>query len=109
MLPSESAICQSLRDTVDNISAIVPFLLGEVDSHGALSTELRRRALGGYYLVWSLHVAGSVRCLPFAQEAWIADRLMHIGSVFGIKQAFLFKQYRDLERAGRCDQNTPTC
>jgi len=109
MLPSESEICQSLQDTVDNICATVPFLLGEVDSHGALSAESRRRALGGYYLVWSLHVAGSVRCLPFAQEAWIADRLMHIGNVFGIKQAFLFKQYRDLERAGRCKQNTPTC
>jgi len=109
VLPSESEIYQSLQDTVDNICATVPFLLGEVDSHGALSTESRRRALGGYYLVWSLHVTGSVRCLPFTQEAWIADRLMHIGHVFGIKQAFLFKQYRVLECAGRYKQNTPTC
>lgn len=98
VLPSQSAICQSLQDTVDNICATVPFLLGEVDSDGTLSAESRRRALGGYYLVWSLHVVGSVRCLPFTQEAWIADRLMHIGNVLGIKQAFLFKQYRDLER-----------
>jgi len=106
-LPSKSEISHNLQDTVDNVCATVPFLLGEVDSHGALNTESRPRALGGYYLVWPLHVAGSVRCLSFAQEAWIANRLMHIGNVFGIKQAFVLKQYRELERAGRYKQATP--
>lgn len=84
-------------------------LLEEVDNHGALSTESRRRVLSGSYLVWSLHMAGSVACLPLAEEAWTGDRLMHVGNVFGMKQAFLLKRYRDIERAGRYEQDVFTC
>ena len=100
-LPSRYGIYQSLQDAVDNVCATVPFLLGEIDSKGALNTQSQGKAIGGYNQVWSLHVAGSVNCLSPAREAWISDRLLHIGNVFGIKQALVLRQYRETERAGR--------
>ena len=95
-LPSEYSIRKSLFDGVNNICAATPFLLEEIDSRGALNPESRRKALGAYYLTWALHVAGSVECIPSAQAAWISERLLCIGNVFGIKQALVL---RDDQRA----------
>ena len=100
-LGSESNICQDLLDTVDNICAGAPFLLGEIDDHGALNTHARSKAVGAYFLTMSLHLAGSVTCLSPTQEAWISNRLLYIGNVFGIKQALVLRAYRESERAGR--------
>lgn len=100
-LPSEHEILEGLRATVDDICATVPFMLEEIDEQGTLNAHSRTRAIGGYFLVRTLHVAGSVTYLSSAREAWILDRLTQIGYVFGIKQALALRDYRMSERAAR--------
>ena len=74
---------------VDDICASVPFLMGDVDVQGNLSRGSGGIALGGYYLLWPLHVASSTRIVGADQKAWIKGRLRHLGTVMGINQAHL--------------------
>lgn len=97
-LPSASSIKQDLLQMVDNICNFVPFMLGEVDERGALRAPGRGKAVGALFLMWLLHVAGSVSIMPQSQQDWIAGRLLHIGHSVGIQQALALKDFRDLQR-----------
>ncbi len=74
---------------VDDICASVPFLMGDIDVQGNLKRGSSGIALGGYYLLWPLHIASSVRIIGADQKAWIKGRLRHLGTVMGINQAHL--------------------
>ena len=93
-----SSINQDLLTVVDHICNMVPFMLGEVDSNGALNAPGRGKAVGGLFLMWILHVAGSVSIMPQSQQDWIAGRLVHIGQSVGIQQALALKDFRDFQR-----------
>lgn len=97
-LPSTSSINQDLLTMVDNICNTVPFMLGEVDHQGALNAPGRGKAVGALFLMWILHVAGSVSVIPQPQQDWIAGRLLHIGNAVGIQQALVLKDFRDFQR-----------
>ena len=96
-LPSVSSIHQDLLGMVDNICNMVPFMLGEVDPVGALSAPGRGKAVGAQFLMWALHVAGSVSVMPRPQRDWIAGRLLYIGHAVGIQQALALKDFRDFQ------------
>ena len=74
---------------VDDICASVPFLMGDIDVQGNINRGSSGVALGGYYLLWPLHVASSARIIGADQKAWIKGRLRHLGTVMGINQAHL--------------------
>lgn len=74
---------------VDDICASVPFLMGDIDAQGNLNRGSSGIALGGYYLLWPLHIASSARIIDADQKAWIKGRLRHLGTVMGINQAHL--------------------
>ena len=97
-LPSVSSINQDLLTTVDNICNMVPFMLGEIDQKGALNPPVRGKAFTAQFLMWTLHVAGSVPIMPQSQQDWIAGRLLHIGHAVGIQQALVLKDFRDFQR-----------
>ena len=90
----ESSIgVQSSNETIvkmiDDICASVPFLMGDIDVEGNLNRGSGGIALGGYYLLWPLHVASSTKTIGADQKAWIKGRLRHLGTVMGINQAHL--------------------
>ena len=97
-LPSTSIINQDLLEMVDNICNMVPFMLGEVDHKGSLNAPCRGKAVGAQFMMWVLHVAGSVSITPQSQKDWIAGRLLHIGHAVGIQQALVLKDFRDFQR-----------
>ncbi|KAG6994071.1 hypothetical protein G7Y79_00047g082970 [Physcia stellaris] len=97
-LPTESSIKQELQTMADNVCNNVPFMLSEVDQTGALNTSRRGKAIGAYFLIWALHVAGSVEILSRSQQDWIAGRLLHIGHVVGIQQALVLREFRTARR-----------
>ena len=97
-LPSVSRINQDLLTMVDNICNMAPFMLGEVNEKGALNAPGRGKAVGAVFLMWTLHVAGSVSIMPQSQQDWIAGRLLHIGHAVGIQQALVLKDFRDFQR-----------
>ena len=82
----------------DNVCNSVPFMLSEVDRTGALKPPGRGKAVGAYFLIWALHVAGSVEVLPRSQQDWIAGRLLHIGHVVGIQQALVLREFRTAQQ-----------
>lgn len=104
-LLSESSIKQELQKMVDYVCNNVPFMLGEVDQTGTLRTLGRGKAIGAYFLIWALHVAGSVEILPRSQQDWIAGRLLYIGHVFGIQQALILREFRNGQR--RANRSAP--
>ena len=80
---------ETIVKMVDDICASVPFLMGDIDVHGNLNRGSGGIALGGYYLLWPLHVASSAKIVGADQKAWIKGRLRHLGAVMGINQAHL--------------------
>ena len=80
---------EAIIKMVDDICASVPFLMGDIDVQGNLNGGSGGIALGGYYLLWPLHVASSARTIGADQKAWIKGRLRHLGTVMGINQAHL--------------------
>lgn len=97
-LPTESSIKQELQMMADNVCNNVPFMLSEVDRTGSLRSPGKGKAIGAYFLIWALHVAGSVEILPRSQQDWIAGRLLHIGHVVGIQQALILREFRTAQR-----------
>ena len=80
---------ETIIKMVDDICASVPFLTGDIDVQGNLNGGFHGIALGGYYLLWPLHVASSAKSIGADQKAWIKGRLRHLGMVMGINQAHL--------------------
>lgn len=80
---------ETIVKMVDDICASVPFLMGDIDVQGNLNRGSSGIALGGYSLLWPLHVASSARIIGADQKAWIKGRLRHLGTVMGINQAHL--------------------
>ena len=97
-LPSVSSINEDLQTMVDNLCNMVPFMLGEVDSKGALNAPGRGKAAGALFAMWILHIASSVTIMPRSQQDWITGRLLHIGHSVGIQQALVLKDFRDSQR-----------
>lgn len=79
----------TLVKMVDDICASVPFLMGDIDAQGNLKRGSGGIALGGYFLLWPLHIASSVKIISMEQREWIRGRLRHLGTVMGINQAHL--------------------
>ena len=93
----EYALHTTLLACVDDILACVPYLLGELDESGALNLGSHGKSIGAYYLLWPLHVAGTVTQALLQQVGrfwWIMDRLTQIGDMFGVKQAHVLRDYR---------------
>ncbi|KAL8672685.1 MAG: hypothetical protein Q9168_002869, partial [Polycauliona sp. 1 TL-2023] len=97
-LPAEESIRQESQHMADNICNNVPFVLGEVDTTGALKVGGRGKAIGPFMLIWALYVALSVESMPQSQRDWINGRLSYIGHVMGIQQAFVLRNLRASQR-----------
>lgn len=85
----------ALKDTVDEVCASVPYLLGHYqrDEKGGITPtteEPQSVALplpGGWVLVWPLFQAAMLRTTSQPQRDWIASVLRHIGLTMGLKLA----------------------
>lgn len=84
----------ALKETVDDVCASVPYLLGYYRRDGsgsiAQTQEPQSASLpipGGWLLVWPLFQAAMVRTTPRSQRDCIAEVLRHIGLTMGLKLA----------------------
>lgn len=89
VFPEPNTFQASMLQMINDICASVPFLLGDFDPQGSLQKGAGRMSLGGYFLVFALHVVGYVRIVKDDQLAWIKGRLKRVGYTMGIKQAHL--------------------
>jgi hypothetical protein len=76
-----------IENMVSNICASIPFMLGEVDSTGQPVPEDSRIALGGYLLIWPIHVARWSTEIGSEMEAWMLQKLEDIDQKMGIRLA----------------------
>ncbi|MCJ1225946.1 hypothetical protein MMC12_002595 [Toensbergia leucococca] len=101
----------TLQQLVSGICASVPYNMGyrpsmqqdpnTVFRHDAklpdcifnsADSDNAAQALGGYFLLWPLWIAGSVYCVPEVQRRWLRGRLASIGKRYGINQATLLSR-----------------
>lgn len=85
----------ALKETVDDVCASVPYLLGHLqrDVSGSITQSATNHLLGpdpipgGWVLVWPLFQAAMVRTTRRSQREYIAGVLRHIGLTMGLKLA----------------------
>ena len=78
-----------IENMVSGICSSVPFMLGEIDESGQFTDEKKSLPLGGYLLVWPLHVAMASTTVGSKTEAWIRETLNCIDRSLGIRLAGL--------------------
>ncbi len=91
-LPTPAVVRANVLTTVNDICASVPYLLGDIDTNGALrsfrSTAGDRGKLSNNIaLLWSLHKVCRVPNLEPGLKAWIIRVLERIGTVGEMRQA----------------------
>ena len=92
-LPSIAALHSSLNDTIADICASVPFLVGDVNASGALS-DTGTRIKGGHVLalIWALHMMCGIDGLEPGLRAWMLKILARMGTAGGVKQGLVLSQ-----------------
>ncbi|KAF1989742.1 hypothetical protein K402DRAFT_390714 [Aulographum hederae CBS 113979] len=86
--PLEMDHCKAtMRNMASSICASVPFMLGIVDSEGALIRQPERNALGGYLLIYPLHVARWSVEQGSMKDVWIVSVQNAISTQMGIRSA----------------------
>lgn len=91
-LPTPAVVRATVLATVNDICASVPYLLGDIGTHGALrcfnSTAGDRGKLSNSMaLLWSLHKVCRVPNLEPGLKVWIVRVLKRIGTVGEMRQA----------------------
>ncbi|MCJ1250705.1 hypothetical protein MMC30_007933 [Trapelia coarctata] len=90
--PSPAALRAIVSSTVTDISASVPFLLGDIDALGTLrsgkaTAGARGKLSDSIALLWALHKVCRVPGLELGLKAWIVRVLERIGTVGEMRQA----------------------
>ncbi|KAF2712878.1 hypothetical protein K504DRAFT_123351 [Pleomassaria siparia CBS 279.74] len=88
----EADIRKSLLETIGNICASAPCLLGDVDRWGQLNVGNKGKALGGFFLLRALSVANSVEGLPISLRRSLLDLFGRVGTSFGILHALRLRE-----------------
>jgi hypothetical protein len=76
-----------IESMVVSICASVPFMLGDIDSECQPLPEARRIPLGGYLLIWPLHVARWSIIRDSPMEAWTIRAFEFIDQQLGMRYA----------------------
>ncbi|KAL9081220.1 MAG: hypothetical protein Q9157_000195 [Trypethelium eluteriae] len=78
---------RTLTDLADDVCSTTPFLLGEIDSQGVPRGTPKGVALGGYMLLYPLHIVLAVQELPESYHRFVESKLTYIAKTMGIEQA----------------------
>jgi hypothetical protein len=66
-----------IEDMVTGICAIVPFMLGDINSAGRYLPEKKRIPLKGFKMTWPLHVALASTKQRSTRHAWMRQASIH--------------------------------
>ncbi|KAL9093039.1 MAG: hypothetical protein Q9165_004177 [Trypethelium subeluteriae] len=76
-----------LTELADDVCSTTPFLLGEIDGQGVPRGTAKGVALGGYILLYPLHMVLATKELPESYYRFVESKLTYIANIMGIEQA----------------------
>ena len=80
--------CDIIREMIDAIFSAVPALTGAFDKSTQTADVKGPKNIGGYYLLWPLHIIADCQFTSKQQKRIARDTLRYIGSAMGLNHAF---------------------
>ncbi|KAL1965284.1 hypothetical protein VTN77DRAFT_5886 [Rasamsonia byssochlamydoides] len=91
--PKGSAgLSHSRRTVVDDLSAIVPYLLGEFASEETRGRRDGAPAVEDVLVTWTLNLVGQASLLDPDRMDWVLECLTRVGIKHGVRKALVLKQ-----------------
>ncbi|KAL1981147.1 hypothetical protein VTN96DRAFT_3034 [Rasamsonia emersonii] len=93
MYPGESAgLTHSLRTVVDDLSATVPYLLGEFASEETRDRHDGAPAVEDVLCAWTLNVIGQASLSDLDRIDWVLECLTRVGVEHGVRKGLVLKE-----------------